>query len=141
MIQKWKTTGAPGIMRSLLIGCMVSMGITIIGSMILAVFLGKEKITEETLGYWIMGMLLLAAYAGGYSTCKIRKSNRLASSILTGTMYFALLMILGMLIFKGNCSGAVQTVLLILCGNTLAAMWTSRKNSTGKIRKFKFSNG
>ena len=138
---KRKGTALPGLGKCVMTGTGVAVCMSLAISMVITTMLNCEKITEAGMGYGVLAMLLMASYSGGYTACKLRKEQRLSSSLLTGAMYFVILAAVTILFFDGRFRGVGESVLLIVCGCTLAAMWTSRRNKGGKMRKFKFSNG
>lgn len=137
MIRKGKPMAVSGMGKGILWGAAVSGIVTIICAMILAAMLGKETISENAMGYGVMMVLILAAYSGGFTACKIAGRQRLTSSLLSGATYFGILLSVTALIFEAHYTGVGQTVLLILCGCVLAAMWTSRNKGHGKTKKLK----
>lgn len=141
MIAKRKNIGPKGLGKSAAAGSVVSVIVSLLISMVITTMLNNEKMTDIEMGYAVMVMLLLASYSGAYTACKIRKEQRLISSLLTGAMYFVILAGITILLFEGRFSAAGESALLIVCGSLLAAMWTSRRIRGNKGRKFKFSNG
>ena len=127
--------------KCILVGAGVTMLASTGVSMVLATMMNAEKITVTGMGYGVMLMQMLAAYSGGYTACQMRNEQRLPTALLTGMVYFAVLVTNNLLFFRGELNGTGETALLILCGSILSAMWTSRKKGSGKIKKLKFSNG
>lgn len=126
--------------KHLIICAGISLAITALMGMLTALLIQNEKIPEETMGYAVMVMLLLSSYIGSLIACKKQESKNLSTSVITGGVYWALLLIIGVLCFDGTLQAVGETILLILCGSILAAMWTSRGNRKKKFRKFKISN-
>ena len=138
---KRKGMAVTGLGKSVMTGTGVAVSVSLVISMVITTMLNCGKITDVGMGYGVMTMLLLASYSGGYTACKLRKEQRLSNSLLTGAMYFAILAAITVLLFDGKFRGAGESAVVIVCGCTLAAMWTSRSIRNGKLRKFKFSNG
>ena len=122
-------------------GTMTSIVVTILLCLILAAMIHKEKLEENNAGYGILVIVILASYAGAYTACRRTMKQRLAVGLLTGATYFCVLMMITATAFGANYTGIGETVLLILCGNILAAMWSTREKGAGKKRKFKIGNG
>lgn len=141
MILKGKRVTAPGMVKTILLGTSISVGISASVSMLLAMMMNTEKIADVGMGYGVMVTIMMAAYCGSYAACKMRKEQRLPTALLTGGIYFVMLLLMNVLFYGAQFHGIGETVLLILCGCVLSAMWTSRKSGTGKFKKFKFSNG
>lgn len=120
-------------------GAGISMVITILLSMFVALLIQGERISEGSMGYAVMIMLLLASYIGSFSACKM-STQRLTTSIITGGIYMGCLLVTGILFYDGTLQAVGETMLLILCGSVLAAMWTSRENRHKKFKKFKIPN-
>ena len=141
MTLKGKRLTAPGTVASVLTGTGITMAMGVIMSMVLATMMNNEKITEAGMGYGVMLTLMLAAYCGGYTSCKMRKEKRLLTAMLTGMMDMTVLAVINVLFFGAGFYALWETILLIASGCVLSAMWTSRQKGAGKRKKFKFSNG
>ena len=122
-------------------GASTSIVVTILLCFILTAMIHKEKLEENNVGYGVLAIVILASFTGAYTACRCIGKQRLAIGLLTGATYLCMLMIITATAFGAKYSGIGETVLLILCGNILAAMWTSRKKSAGKKRKLKIGNG
>lgn len=114
----------------------VSMGITLLASILLAKFLGSQRISWEQAGYWIMAMLFVAALAGGKAGIAAIRRQRLAVSAMCGLLYWGLLLCLTALFFGGNFNAVPETALIIIAGSGCAAMVSlpHKKARRGKIR-------
>lgn len=114
----------------------VSMGITLLVSILLAKFLGSQRISWEQAGYWIMAMLFVAALAGGKAGIAAIRRQRLAVSAMCGLLYWGLLLCLTALFFGGNFNAVPETALIIIAGSGCAAMVSlpHKKVRRGKIR-------
>ena len=122
-------------------GATISFVVTLLLCMVIAVILNNEKMAESNVGYGVLVILHLASYMGSYTACRMVGKQRLMVGLLTGATYFGTMMIVTAIAFGGEYHGISATVMLILCGNILAAMWTSRDKTKGKRRKLKISNG
>lgn len=125
-----KAVSIPGGMA---ISAAVSILTTLIMSAAVASFLNTEKITWEQAGYWIMGMLFSAAFLGGKCSISVIKRQRLAVSIMSGLLYWGLLLCITALFFGGSFEAIWETGGIIAAGCCTAAMITLPKNQ--KYRK------
>ena len=116
----------------------VSMAITIGASVLIANFLNREKITWEQAGYWIMGMLLIASFAGAKSAIFAMKRQRLLLSCMSGVLYWGLLLCTTALFFGGDFSAVGETAGIIMAGSGAAALITAPK---GKKNRKKVRGG
>lgn len=126
-----KTNSIPG---GLAIAASVSMVITFALSAAIAFFLNTEKITWMQAGYWIMGMLFLASYIGGKCAFASIKRQRLAISIMSGILYWGLLLCVTALFFGGDFGSVLETAGIIGAGSGVAALISipKRKRYRGK---------
>jgi len=114
-----KASSIPGGMA---IAASISIIITIASSAVIANFLNTEKITCEQAGYWIMGMLFLASFIGGKCAFAAIKRQRIAVSIMSGALYWGLLLCITALFFGGNFSAVWETAGMIAAGSGSAAL-------------------
>lgn len=120
----------------LLTAGMISMGITVTISLIIANQLNTERITWEQAGYWIMGMLFLASFSGATSAYCTIKRQRLTVSVMSGTVYWVLLLCVTALFFGGNYEAVPETAAIIIAGSGCAAMVSlPQKGRRGRKRK------
>lgn len=133
-------TNAGAIPAALAFGTLLSLVITVSGTGILAKLVGSELLEEQSTGYGIMVILILAAYAGSLMSTQKAGRQRLIVCVSTGAVYFGILLCITALFFEGEYSGVGVKCLLILCGSLLAAIPLSKGNNRGKIRKIKIAN-
>jgi len=140
MKQNRKTNVGTSLGMSVLWGSLASMCTTVFVSMIIAALIYKEKISESSTGYGVMICLIMASYAGSYIACKRMGGKLLTTGLLTGTTYISILLATNALLFNAKYNGIGETILLILCGCSVAVMWTSRDKTRKKRRKRRFTN-
>lgn len=131
-----KSMSVPG---GLVLSGAISMGITLLISLLLAKLLDSQKLGWEQTGYWIMVMLFAAAFAGGKVGIAAIKRQRLAVSAMCGLLYWGLLLCMTALFFGGNFNAVPETALIIIAGSGCAAMVSlpQKKGRGRKIRKRK----
>lgn len=111
----------------LLIGCMISAGL-----------LAGERIREENAKYLVMGIIMLSSLSGTAICVKGSGKLKILYCIGIGMAFFLILLAITGLFFGGLFRGIQDigaTLLLILCGSTIAAMIKSTPNSSGNRRR------
>lgn len=108
---------------------------TLVLSAVLAKLVDMEKIPQDKIGYGIMVLLLVCAFAGANVSCSKIKRQYLIVSAISAVIYFAMLLCITALFFGGQYSGVGVTAILILCGSLLAAFAKSGKGEGKKRRK------
>lgn len=135
MNSKMHSTGkTKSIPAGMAISAAVSMTITVVLAAAIAYGLHVQRITWEQAGYWIMGMLFLASFAGGKSGYGAIKGQRCMISLLCGLLYWGLLLCVTALFFGGDYEGVWVTACIILAGSEASAL-LSIPNSGKRNRK------
>ena len=131
--QSGKASSVPG---ALTISAAVSILITLAASLLIANFLNSEKITWEQAGYWIMGMLFTASFIGGKSAIMATKRQKILISIMSGILYWGLLLCMTALFFGGDFNSVWETAGIVLAGCGSAALLTvpAGKKNRKKVR-------
>lgn len=137
---KFNTGKASSMPGGIFLGAMTSTASTLLGCGILAKLLETEVLPENTLGYGVMVILLMASYLGSILAWKRIKHQKAMVCILTGAAYFLILLAITALMFGGEYSGVGVTSLLILCGSTLAMLTGTRPISGKKTPKLRMKN-
>lgn len=127
----WKSNGTT---KTLILSVGFCVLITVLFSMCAAWMICNEKIREEYTGYVVMIIILLASFGGSIMACEKSGCKRLTIAVLTGFIYFVVLMSIGILIYDGTLRGVGETMLIVLCGSILGAMWTTRGKKRGKVK-------
>lgn len=128
-----KSLSFPGGMT---VSGITSMSITILASVIIAQMLDSGQITWEQSGYWIMGMLLLSAFLGAKAAIVTIKRQKLAVSMMSGILYWGIMICVTALFFGGNYDAVLETAALIIAGSGCAAMVSlPQKRSRRKRRR------
>lgn len=136
MVTNRKPTGrASSMPTGLLIGGACALGGTLLLSAVLAKLVDLETIPQNKIGYGIMAMLLVCAFAGANVACGKIKRQYLVVSVTSAGLYFALLMAITALFFGGQYSGVGVTAALVLCGSMLAALLRSGRGEGRRRRK------
>jgi peptidoglycan/LPS O-acetylase OafA/YrhL len=114
-----KTMSVPG---GLALSGAISMGITLLASLLLAKLLDSQTISWEQTGYWIMAMLFAAAFAGAKAAIGAIRRQRLVVTLMSAALYWGTLLCLTALFFGGNFDAVPETALVIIAGSGCAAM-------------------
>lgn len=134
MVVNQKVTGrASSVPVGLAIGAGMSLGITLLLSVLAAWLISAEYIREEGIGYLVMIILLAASASGGTLAGYKIKKMKMQVSALTGVIYFALLLALTALFFGGQYEGMGTTLVMVLLGSGAGGMAGSFR--TGSFQK------
>ncbi len=141
MVVNRKPTGRASAMPAgLATGALTAVGVTLAGAAVLAKLIEAGGIAENSSGYGIMMILLAASWLGSVVACRKIKRQLLAVCLMSGAVYFGILMLTTALFFGGRYSGVGETALLIICGSMLAVLWEFRGKRTSKRPKIKGRN-
>lgn len=100
-----------GIMKSLL----TSYITTSIALLILAYGLYKFDLTEQTVQGGIIAIYVLSAFVGGRGSGKRMKVRRFFWGLITGIIYYVLLLCISFLVYRGIQTGTEAVFHLGLC--------------------------
>ena len=126
MVANKKITGrATSLPAGLAIGAVCSLAATLILTAILKV------------GYGIMVLLIVSSFAGAMISFGRIKRQRMLVCIVSGVIYFAMLMSMTALFFGGQYSAVGTTALLVLAGSGAAALLGLRQGRGSKRTKIK----
>lgn len=141
MVVNQKPTGrATSIPGGLLFGAAISLGITLLAAAVLAKLVASEILEEKNIGYGVMLMLLIGAYTGALGAYGKVKRQRLKVCLLSGVVYFGILLSITALFFGGQYEAVGVTAILVLGGSMTAGLLGLRQNRGGKKRKIRILN-
>lgn len=133
-----KITGrAASIPAGLAAGALVSATVTILISAIGAHLIISEILPQEQIGYCSIFALLASSMLGAVTASKMVKHRNLIVSLLSGMVYFCILLAVTALFFGGQYEGMGVTFIVILLGTAAAALITGREGNTRPKRKRK----
>lgn len=112
--------------KGLTLGGIASLGITMAGAAVIAKLLETERVGESMVGYAVMVLLLGSSFAGTWISQHRIKRRLLLVSLLSGGIYFALLLSITALFFGGQYEAVGVTGLLILGGSGTALLLAGR---------------
>lgn len=128
MSKHQKITGrASSVPAGLASGAAVSVMTTGGLTVLMAMLLEQESITWEMAGYGILIMIMLSAFLGALTACTRIRRQRLLVSVMSGGLYFAILLSVTALFFGGQYQAVGVTALLIAGGCTCSVLLTGRQ--------------
>lgn len=125
-----KASSVPG---GLAIAVFVSMITTVVSSALIANALNQETITWTQAGYWIMGMLFIASLIGAKCAFAAIKRQRMVVSMMSGVLYWGILLCITALFFGGKFGAVWETAGLVGAGSAVAALLSLPR--TGKNQR------
>lgn len=138
MVVDRKVTGkASSMPGGLAAGALCSLSITLAMAALLAKLVEAKRMAEENIGYGVMVLLLLASFAGALVAFRRIKRQRMLVCLLSGVIYFAILMSMTALFFGGQYEAVGVTALLVLGGSAVAALLGLQQGRGQKHRKIK----
>ena len=137
MVKSKKDGRAVSIPSGLAAGAAVSIAATVVISFVGAQMILNEVMTQERIGYCSMAALLAGTILGAVTASGKIRHRKLLMCMLSGGVYFCLLLAATALFFGGQYEGFGITFLTVLMGSFAAALMTSREGKGGKKRKRK----
>lgn len=132
MVANRKVTGkAKSVPAGLALALGISMGITLFGSLIIAILLDSQTIQESGVGYGSMLLLLLSSAAGAFIAANTIKRQMLPMCMLSGLCYYATLLAITALLFGGQYQGMGVTALVVMAGCCVTALALVKGKGTG----------
>lgn len=127
MVTNKKPSGrAMSLPGGLAAGVVVSLAIMIIGISVLATLINKEMLEWDSVGYGVMLLLILSSVIGSVLACRKVKRQILLVGVLSGLLFYAVLIGITALFFGGQFEAIGVTALLIIGGSLAAAMMEVR---------------
>ncbi len=139
MVTNQKPTGRATTMPiGIAIGILVSTALTLILSGVLAWLVLGEKVSDKSMGYGIILILLLASVAGATLSIKTVKHRKMFAGMATGIGYLSVLLMCTALFFGGQYQGVGVTAAVVLSGSLATGLISARERKSGKKRTKKF---
>lgn len=136
MTTAWKHTGkATSVTKGIAMAAFISIIITAALSAAIAYLLNKEKVTWDQAGYWIMGMLFVSSYVGGKIAYAAIKRQRAAVTMMSGVLYWGLLLCATALFWGGHFDALWETAGIIGAGCGTAALISMPKNRSRRQKR------
>lgn len=130
-----KITGrADSIPVGLAVGTACSILFTIASVTVLAKLLDNGKLQWENIGYGIMIQTMIVSFIGAKVSYARIKRQRLMICLLSGVIYYGILMATAAIFFGGQYDGMGVTALLVLAGCASASLLGLRLGKAGQHR-------
>lgn len=104
---------------------LASYVITAVLLVVLAMLLYKFELNEQMVSGTIVGIYVVSTFAGGFITGKLAGTRRFLWGMCTGFLYFALLLLITLLVYRGmngNSENLLTTFLLCAGGGMAGGM-------------------
>ena len=122
MGKKIKVTGkAASMPAGIGIGLGVGLVLTLLGAVALAFMLAGEKLSLDAMGYGVMVVLFIGAFAASIVAMWCIKHRKMQVSLITAGAYLLILLAMNALFFGGQYEGVGATVLVVGIAGTAAA--------------------
>ncbi len=122
-------------------GSAVSVLGTVLGAMIAAKMIDTGTMEHNRIGYAVLVTLLMSAFMGATVAAKKVKRQMVMTCILSGSMYFVILLSITALFFGGQYEAVGVTALLVFGGSLLAVLLLARPKNMNRRRKIRKGNG
>jgi len=134
-VNQKKTGRASSIPAGLAVGGVVSLLTTLGSTVLLAWLISGGMMAEKNVGYGVLVMILLASFLGSEVAAGRIKHQRVAVCLLSGLVYFGILLSITALFFGGQYQAVGVTALLILGGSGTATLIGLQRNNGRKRRR------
>ena len=141
MVANRKVTGTASSMpMGLALAAFISLTVTLAGAAVFASLISKEALGEESIGYCAMVLILAASLLGAAVAVGKIKRRRVYVCLLSGGIYYGILLAMTALFFGGQYQGMGVTAPLVLAGSGLVALLGLRGEKGAKPRRRKIGN-
>ena len=136
MTMNQKMTGrAASLPGGLAIAGAVSMVATLVIVVTGAVLVSNEIIAFENIGYCSIAALLLGSFLGTITAVHRIKRQKVLIGILSGGVYYLMLLSITALFFGGQYKGMGVTLLVVIGGSLLGVILSNREKGRGRNRR------
>ncbi len=115
-IMKKSRTIMPSLPSGLAIGGIASLFVTLAAAGIMAKLTENGGISESGIGYGVMGILFIASLVGSSAANMKARQQKLLVCLLSGAVYYVILLSMTALFFGGKYKGVGVTALLVFAG-------------------------
>ncbi len=113
---------ASSLSSGLGVGILTCIAVTAICAAILAELVNREILPWEKMGYGIMILIFLSSFLGSATACGKIKRQWMLTSLMTGMLYWGVMLGITALFFGGHYEAVEVTALLILAGSGTAGL-------------------
>ena len=117
------------------IGLGTGIAITLIGAVILAFALEAQRVSVEMMGYGIMVVLFISAFAASIVAMWCVKHRKMQVSLITAGAYLLSLFAINALFFGGQYEGVGATLLVVAIAGAVAGFVGSSGGKQAKHRR------
>ena len=103
-------------------GAALAMGVTMLGSYLLAYSVGKEYLQENWIEYGAMILLMLSAFLSGISANNWDNEKQIVTNLLACAIYYGVLLVITAVFFQGKYRGVGVSGLLVIAGCGLSIL-------------------
>lgn len=136
MTMNQKPTGtAMSMPAGLAVGGVWSLAITIGLSAVIAKLIDGGAVAQGSIGYFVISILLIASITGALQSFRKIKRRRMLVCLISGLIYFCVLLSITALCFGGQYQGVSATGLVVLCGSCCAGLMGLREKKQGRKGK------
>lgn len=137
MGSKYKSQNNTSAAKAVIVGVVTAFAVTLLCVGIIASLMESERILEETVVYFVLGVQFASVFAGSFMAGKIASKSKLAACAATAGVYCFLLIALTILCFNGAFENVLGGMIAIALGFGLTLLLTFRKNNKSTLRKRK----
>ena len=131
MVMNRKVTGrAMSMPAGIAAGVGVSLGITLLGAVLLGWLIDRQTLDIGSIGYGAMVILLTAAALGALIAKALIKHRALVVCLISGAGYYLTLLAITALFFGGQYQGMGVTLGLVLAGAGAAGLLSLKKKKS-----------
>lgn len=135
MVANRKVTGrASSMPTGLALGGVLSLGVTVGLSLVTAKLVDAGTLAEESIGYAALVILMLSSGLGSWLAVAKIKRQRLAVCMLSGLIYYGLLLCMTALFFGGQYTGMGVTALAVAGGVLVVCLLGTGQGRSRKRR-------
>ena len=134
-LNKKPTGTAMSMPAGLAVGGVFSLVITLIFSGIVAKLMDAELLKQESVGYFVIGILLVSSITGAWLSFGKIKRRRMVVCMISGVIYYCILLSITALFFGGQYQGMGVTGLVVLCGSCCAGLMGMHEKKQGRKGK------
>lgn len=131
-----KPTGTSMSMPAgLAIGGIWSLCVTLVMAALVAKLMDMEAIRQDSIGYFVISILLVASTTGALLSFGRIKRRRMVVCMVSGLIYYCVLLSITALCFGGQYQGMGVTGLVVLGGSLCAGLLGIHEKKQGRIGK------
>lgn len=130
------TSEGRGLVRAAVRGTGLALAVTLVLTAMAAAAVSKQWIPEQSGSYAAVAILIGGTCAGAWLGARQNPAGKAAGCMAAAGGYFAVLLILGALCFRGSFHGIPVTA-AVIAGTAGAVSLLCLRHGTGRKRKYK----